>query len=249
VKPLQDQLILVTGAGGGIGGAVVAAIARAGGNLLLVDLDIERLAPLAADMLAQGYRSAALPADVSDRTSVATLAAEVEKRFGPINGLVNCAGVTFGERLGDEDFLDRWTTTFRVNVDGSAFTTHAFSAQLKATRGVVVNIASSCAFQAGNGGTAYTASKGAVRLMTQSFARDLAPYGVRVNAVAPALIATDMTTAQMANDAMMQNFNIRSMMKRPGRPEEVAEPIAFLLSPAASYITGITMPIDGGILA
>ncbi len=85
--------------------------------------------------------------------------------------------------------------------------------------------------------------------MTQSFARDLARYGIRINAVAPALIATAMTAQQMADGPAMANFNARSMMKRPGRPEEVAEPIVFLLSSAASYMTGVTMPVDGGILA
>jgi NAD(P)-dependent dehydrogenase (short-subunit alcohol dehydrogenase family) len=125
----------------------------------------------------------------------------------------------------------------------------AFIGQLKASRGSVVNIASTCAFQAGNGPTGYTATKGAVRLMTQSFARDLAPHGIRVNAVAPALVATEMTVEQRQDAAKMANFNVRSLLKRPAEPQEVAGPIIFLLSPLASYLTGTTIPVDGGILA
>src|SRR5690606_36635974 len=100
--------------------------------------------------------------------------------------------------------------------------TTVFLGQLKRTAGVIVDVASTSGFQAGNGATSYVAAKGAVRLMTQSFARDLAPYGIRVNAVAPALIATEMTAMQMADEEKMRNFHTRSMMKRPGRREEVA---------------------------
>jgi NAD(P)-dependent dehydrogenase (short-subunit alcohol dehydrogenase family) len=249
VISLVGKRIVITGAAGGIGSKTAELVANTGGDVALVDIRSAGLDTLADALRAKGVSVSVHEADVTSIASVGALEYDVRQTGADAFGIVNCAGVSFGERLGDDDFMDKWSKTFRINVDGPAIMTSTFIDQLKRTTGAIVNVASTCAFQAGNGATGYTAAKGAVRLMTQSFARDLAPYGIRVNAVAPALIATEMTTQQMADPEKMMNFNTRSMMKRPGRPEEVAGPIVVLLSALTSYMTGVTVPVDGGILA
>jgi NAD(P)-dependent dehydrogenase (short-subunit alcohol dehydrogenase family) len=136
-----------------------------------------------------------------------------------------------------------------VNVDGNMYLLLTYLEQLKRTRGSVVNLGSTCSFISGNCPTGYAPTKAAVKLLTQTLARDLAKYGIRVNAVAPATVVTSMTTVQLADPEMTRNFEARSKLKRPAQPTEIAAPIIMLLSDEASYMTGTTVPIDGGILA
>ncbi|MBX3569181.1 MAG: SDR family oxidoreductase [Rhizobiaceae bacterium] len=245
---LAGRRVLITGAGRGIGAETARHVAAAGAELVLADLNLQGAEAVAASLRQGGAKISAYRLDVSDLQAVRALAARVAEEQGDICGMVNCAGVSLGERFEDADFLDKWRLSFSVNVDGTMYMIHSFLDHFKRTKGSIVNIASTCAFVSGNCPTGYAPTKAAVKLLTQTLARDLAPYGIRVNAVAPAVVATEMTLAQRADDAMTRNFEARSKLKRPAEAREIAAPIVMLLSGEASYMTGLTMPIDGGIL-
>ena len=245
---LAGRRVLVTGASGGIGSEVSRHAAEAGAELILVDVNRSSLSELADMLRAKGTKVSTYQVDITDLEAVRALAAAVERDCGDIDGLVNCAGVSLGERFEDPDFIDKWRISFAVNVDGNMYLIHSFLEQFKRTKGSIVNLASTCAFVSGNCPTGYAPTKAAVKLLTQTLARDLAKYGIRVNAVAPATVATEMTVAQRADPEMTRNFEARSKLKRPAEPREIAAPIIMLLTDDASYITGLTMPLDGGIL-
>lgn len=247
-RRLAGRRVLITGAGRGIGTEVARHVTAAGAEVILADLNLEAAGLLAAALRRDGCKAAAHGVDVADLAAVERLERAVRETHGDIDGMVNCAGVSLGERFEDPDFLDKWRLSFAVNVDGTMYMIRAFLDHFKRTKGSIVNIASTCAFVSGNCPTGYAPTKAAVKLLTQTLARDLAGYGIRVNAVAPAVVATEMTVAQRADDAMTRNFEARSKLKRPAEPREIAAPIVMLLSGEASYMTGLTMPVDGGIL-
>ena len=246
---LEGQRVLITGGGRGIGRAIAEAASTAGAELIIADLDMGNAEDAAQAIRAGGGRATAYKVDVGDRAAVQQLAATIQDSHGAVSGIVNNAGVDLRERLEGDDFFDKWRTTMRVNLDGPMYVVHAFLEQLKATEGAVVNLASTCSFVAGNGAPAYVASKGAIRLLTQVLARELSKYRIRVNAVAPAIVATAMTEEIRQNADIMARYNTRCPMQRPAQPAEIAAPVVMLLSKAASYMTGLTMPIDGGTLS
>lgn len=249
VGRLAGKRILITGAGGGIGSAVARHAAREGARLILTDLNLDSTEGVVAEARAGGAEACAYRVDITSLDDLRALEGRTRSECGDVDGIVNCAGVSLGERFEDADFLDKWRLSFSVNVDGNMYLMLAYLEQLKRTRGSVVNLASTCSFVAGNCPTGYAPTKAAVKLLTQTLARDLARYGIRINAVAPATVVTAMTTVQLADPEMTRNFEARSKMKRPAQPDEIAAPIIMLLSDEASYMTGVTMPIDGGILA
>jgi NAD(P)-dependent dehydrogenase (short-subunit alcohol dehydrogenase family) len=138
---------------------------------------------------------------------------------------------------------------FDVNVMGGFNILHACLPALRKSRGCVINIASAAAFIAQRNCLGYSGSKGAVKMMTQSMAVDLAKDGIRVNAIAPGVIETPMTAATRDDPARLQAFMARTPLGRMGQPDEIAQPAVFLASDMASYITGVTVPVDGGMLA
>jgi meso-butanediol dehydrogenase/(S,S)-butanediol dehydrogenase/diacetyl reductase len=246
---LTGRRILVTGGAQGIGFAVAELCSAAGAEIIIADLD-EARARDAADRLVQHGRPAHSHAlDVRDLAAVRRFAADCQVRYGDVYGIVNSAGVDLRERLEEEDFFTKWHMTFQVNLDGPMHVIHAFLDQLKRTRGAVVNLGSTCSFVAGNGTPAYIASKGALRLLTQSLGRQLSQYHIRVNAVAPAIVETPLTETMRQDKGVLARYAVRCPMNRFAHPSEIAGPVVMLLSDAASYMTGVTMPIDGGILS
>ena len=136
-----------------------------------------------------------------------------------------------------------------VNVNGTFNVTHAFLPALKATKGTIVNIASIAAYAGQGGSLGYSPSKGAIKMLTQSFAAELAKDGVRVNAFAPGVIETPMTAATRDNPERLEKFVSRIPMGRVGQPEELVGPVVFLSSGLSTYVTGVTLAVDGGFLA
>jgi len=180
---------------------------------------------------------------------VRALADEVAASTDRLDVLVNNAGILLREGIDAPDAHRKIRRVFDVNVMGGFNVLHAFLPALRRTRGCVINIASGAAFIAQAGCIGYSGSKGAVKMLTQSMAVDLAPDGIRVNAIAPGVIETAMTDATRADPQRLQGFLRRTPLGRVGRPEEIAEPALFLASAMASYITGVTLPVDGGVLA
>ena len=183
--------------------------------------------------------------DVSDRAACDALAGKV----GPISILVNNAGIIRRGKLEADTARADWDATMAVNLDGPYNMVTAFLAQLKATKGSVINIGSIQSFVALPNSAAYTTSKGGVRALTKALAIELSPQGVRVNAIAPGMIATPLNAAARQNPDYMANFSQRIPLGRLGDPADIAGPAVFLASDLARYVTGVTLPVDGGFLA
>src|SRR5277367_2815814 len=241
---LDGRIALITGAGSGIGEGIARGMAQAGARIVAVDID-----GAAAERTAKELGGKAYACDVSDRKAVDALAAAVAREVGAISVLVNNAGIIRRGTVFDAKARDDWDATMAVNLDGPYLVTTAFLEPLKATQGAVVNIGSVQSFVALPNSAAYTASKGGVRALTKALAIELSPLGIRVNAIGPGLIATPLNAKARENPDYMKNFQGRIPLGRLGTPEDVAGPAVFLASDMARYVTGVTLPVDGGFLA
>jgi NAD(P)-dependent dehydrogenase (short-subunit alcohol dehydrogenase family) len=245
---LLGRLALVTGAGRGNGAAIARGLAAAGAEVIVTDIDKDAARTIADSIVADGGKARGFALDVTDAESCARLARDVALLVGPIRILVNNAGIFLRGNLVAADGRERWDRTMAVNVQGPFNVTMAFVDQLKLTKGTIVNIASINSYVAAAGAGAYPVSKGALAQFTRGLASELAADGVRVNALAPGLIATAMTEPTRADPKRLEAFLAHVPMKRVGEPEELAGPVVFLCSDAASYITGAILPVDGGYL-
>jgi len=241
---LDGRLALITGAGSGIGEGIARAMAAAGARIIAVDRD-----GAAAERTAAALGGKAYPCDVSDGTAVDALAAAVTRELGAISVLVNNAGIIRRGTVFDPQARDDWDATLAVNLDGPYLVTTAFLEPLKQTKGAVINIGSVQSFVALPNSAAYTASKGGVRALTKALAIELSPLGVRVNAIGPGLIATPLNAKARENPDYMKSFQGRIPLGRIGTPEDIAPVAVFLASDMARYVTGVTLPVDGGFLS
>jgi meso-butanediol dehydrogenase / (S,S)-butanediol dehydrogenase / diacetyl reductase len=246
---LAGRLALVTGAAAGIGRAIALHYARAGARVVLVDLRAEDCAATVQEITAAGGSAWAFALDITDVQACAALAERVGREIGPVDTLVNNAGILIREGIDTPDVHRKIRRVFDVNVMGGFNMLHALLPALRKTRGCVINIASGAAFIAQGGCIGYSGSKGAVKMLTQTMAVDLAPDGIRVNAIAPGVIETPMTEATRGDAKRLEGFLKRTPMGRVGQPDEIAAPAVFLASAMASYINGVTLAVDGGVLA
>ena len=242
---LAGKLALVTGAGRGNGAAIARGLAASGARVVIIDIDAAT-ARATADTIDDAWPYSL---DVTDDGACQKLASHVEAEIGPLDILVNNAGIFLRGNLAAPDGRARWEQTLKVNVQGPFNVTMAFVDQLKRTRGTIVNVASINSFMAPAGSGAYPVSKGALAQFTRALATELAPDGVRVNAIAPGIINTAMTAVTRADSQRLSSFLNRVPMKRVGESEELIGPVVFLCSDAASYVTGAVLPVDGGFLA
>jgi NAD(P)-dependent dehydrogenase (short-subunit alcohol dehydrogenase family) len=249
MKLLENKLALVTGAGGGLGSVIAQGFVNEGARVVLADLDLARAEAVAAAIREQGGQAWAEQLDVTDRAAVQAFAGRLTAERGAIDVLVNNAGISGRARMDDPQAEEVWDRLIQVNLQGLFNVTHAFVPALKQSRGCIVNLSSIVAFVSGISSAGYIASKGAVRSFTQALARDLAPYGVRANAVAPGLMLTEMVAPQLAVPGGTDWYMKRVPMARGGQPEEVVGPIVFLASAMASYVNGVVLPVDGGFLS
>jgi NAD(P)-dependent dehydrogenase (short-subunit alcohol dehydrogenase family) len=240
---LDGRVALVTGGGNGIGRATCHALAQAGAQVAVTDIDQS-----AAEKVADEIGGEAHWLDVADEQQVREVVAAVAGRHGHIDILVNNAGL--GARVPTVDLpTERWRQVLAVNVDGSFFCAReAGRHMLEAGRGAVVNIASIMGLVGGAHypNLAYHTAKGAVVNFTRALACEWAPHGVRVNAVAPTFARTRLTEPLLADETMAARLMQDTPMGRFALPEEVAAAALFLASDAAAMITGVTLPVDGG---
>ncbi|GAB4334622.1 MAG: 3-oxoacyl-[acyl-carrier-protein] reductase [Leptolyngbyaceae cyanobacterium] len=242
---LKDKVAIVTGASRGIGRATALALASEGANVVVNYASSQEAAnQVVAEITAMGSQAIALPADVSQADQVDSLVNAVMEKWGRINVLVNNAGIT-RDTLLLRMKLEEWQAVIDLNLTGVFLCTRAVSKiMLKQRSGRIINI-TSVAGQMGNPGQAnYSAAKAGVIGFTKTVAKELASRGITVNAVAPGFIATDMTSDLNAEEIL--KF---IPLNRYGQPEEVAGMIRFLAAdPAAAYITGQVMNVDGGMV-
>ncbi|TVP43890.1 MAG: SDR family oxidoreductase [Gemmatimonadales bacterium] len=242
----SDKTVIVTGAGAGIGKATATAFSQAGANVVLVDMDEERLEEVRADLPAD--RTLALPVDVSDADAVGDMVEKAVERFGHLDVLFNNAGILKKGSIAETDRED-WRSIMSVNLDGVFYGSKAALPHLKERGGCIVNTASLSGLGADRGMAAYNAAKGAVVNLTRAMAVDHAREGVRVNAVCPTFISTPMTTEMEEDDETREAFLDRIPMGRLGEPEDIARAVLFLASQDAGFITGVNLPVDGGVSA
>ncbi len=239
---LAGRLALVTGAGSGIGEGIARGFAAAGARVIVADVNEAGARRVAGEI---GAAATAERLDVTDRVAVDALAA----RVGPVSILVNNAGIIRRGKMEAANARAEWDATLAVNLDGPFIVTTAFRAQLIATKGTVINIGSVQSFVALPNSAAYSASKGGVRMLTKALAIELSPLGVRVNAIGPGMIATPLNAQARENPDYMKSFAGRIALGRFGEPADIAGAAIFLASDLARYVTGVTLPVDGGFLA
>ena len=240
MKRFVDRGVVVTGAGHGIGRAVAERFASEGARVAVNDLDEAR-----AREVAQTLGGAiAIAADVSVKTQVDAMFDRVEAEFGPADILVNNAGNIHAARHFLEGDDAWWDKLLGVNLKGAFLCSHrAAQTMVRRRSGVILSMSSGGATRAHRGNVAYDASKGGIEAMTRAMALDLAPYGVRVNAVVPGLIRTYELSAEEAEER-----GAVVPMGRLGTPEDLAGPTVFLATDDARYITGACLVVDGGVL-
>lgn len=242
---LRGRRVIISGGSSGIGLEAARMMVSRGADVCLTARREEQLNAATEEI---GPAAWAWPCDVSDPVSVAALTAEVEGRWGALDGLVNNAGVAPMARL-DETSNEEWDETFAINVRGPFILCREIGPLLRAgTSPAVVNISSTLAERAIPGMAAYNASKAALNQLTRSLALEWAPT-VRVNAIMPAVVDTPIHSLRGMSAEQVQAMGDMHPLKRVGRPEDVAEMIAYLLSGAASWMTGAIIPVDGGMLA
>ncbi|MCO6419407.1 glucose 1-dehydrogenase [Siccirubricoccus sp. KC 17139] len=246
---LNGDIALVTGAARGNGAAIARGLAASGARVALADLDLAGCESLAAELTQQGHQAAAFALDVADRAACRATAAAIEAALGPVSILVNSAGILRRAHPAEPQYLEELDQLLTVNATGSANMAIACLDQLRRTKGRVVNIASIAALITNPGTTHYSASKGAVMQLTKGLAAELAKDGIRVNAIAPAVIATAMTAPALADPAVRGRFEARTPMGRVGEAEELVGPVLFLASALSTYVTGAILPVDGGYLS
>ena len=245
MSQLADQVAVVTGAGRGIGRAIALKFAAEGADIVCVSRTPENSEKVAGEVRALGRRAWAHAVNVADSNAVSQAGAKILGETGRVDILVNNAGITRDAlimRMSEED----WDTVLDTNLKGAFLFTRAFArAFLKQRSGRVINVSSIIGLIGNAGQCNYAASKAALIGLTRSLARELASRGVTANVLAPGFIETDMTAG--LNAEVRQELLLRIPLSCLGQPDDIANAALFLASPAARYITGQVLTVDGGM--
>jgi NAD(P)-dependent dehydrogenase (short-subunit alcohol dehydrogenase family) len=252
VMRLDGSIAVVTGGARGIGRATAEALTSAGAKVFIVDLDDAASECAVAELVALGGEAFAMPGDISNESSVDGLFDEVAKRDGGVEILVNNAGIAI-RRSAIELPLADWNKVVAVNMTGAFLCARAAARHMiaRGRGGAIVNVASIMGLSGGGlyPNVSYQTTKGAIVNMTRALAVEWAPHKIRVNAVAPTYVRTQLIAPILSDPEMVERIKAMTPLRRLAEPEEVAAAICFLASPAAAMITGHVLPVDGGFLA
>lgn len=248
-RSISGRVAVITGAASGMGKATAHLFADEGARLAICDVAADAVHAVAHEISSNGGEAKAYVVDLADGAAIGAFVRDARADMGPIDILINNAGVSLGDRIDGPEFEDRWAATLEVNLTAQMRLIRACLDDLKRNGdGRVVNIASTEGLGGSAGISPYTASKHGVIGLTKSLAAELGKHGVTVNAICPGPINTGMTDSIADNDKA--TFARRqTALRRYGDPEEVAQITLSLALPAASYITGAAIPVDGGFLA
>jgi NAD(P)-dependent dehydrogenase (short-subunit alcohol dehydrogenase family) len=244
----KDRVCLVTGASSGIGRACARALAQEGARVVAAGRRQARLDEVVAQARASGTDAVAVTGDIRDEETCRSWVDTTVRRFGGLDGLVNAAGVMGSGGLLETEPAE-WDRMLDTNLRAMFLLTRAAAPELIKRRGAVVNLSSVAGPRPYANLMAYVVSKAGVDAFTRCAALDLAPHGVRVNALNPGVVVTELQTATNAvadYPAFLERSKITHPLGRVGQPEEIASLVLFLLSDEANWITGATVPIDGG---
>lgn len=246
-RSIAHKVALVTGAASGMGRATALLFADEGAHVAVTDLDQAKVDAVVQEITAAGGSAAGWSLDVADSDARQRVVDAVVARWGRLDILVNNAGVVFESPLEDPAFDERWARTLAVNLSAHVGMTRTCLPHLtRCGAGRVVNIASTEALGATKGISAYTSSKTAVIGLTRSLAVELASRGITVNCICPGAVNTGMTS-NIADEHKLEFARRRVALKRYADPEEIAQMTLSLVLPAASYLTGAAIPVDGGL--
>ncbi len=245
---LMNKVAVVTGGGTGIGAAICRSLASDGADIAIWDVNEAAAQQLAAEIQAQGRRAMACAVDVSNKEQVDAAARAVREQLGPVSILVNNAAIS-----PEKDFVaiteEEWDRVFDINMKGTFFCAQALIGDMISARwGRIINISSSSAQSGARRMVHYAASKGGVIAFTKALAQEVAPLGITVNNIPPSTVYT--AGLQSVEDRLPGGIegyvNSTIPVKRVGQPEDIANAVSFLASEASSYITGVTLSVNGG---
>ncbi|MDF2877738.1 MAG: short-chain dehydrogenase/reductase [Clostridia bacterium] len=246
---LENKVIVLTGAAGGIGSVLAKGLAGAGGDMVLCDVAMDPLHQVEKEIVDNGDRAKSFELDIMNIESIKTFVDTVIAEYGKIDVLINCAGINKRE-----GFLDVEESTYDklmgINLKGVFFLSQEVAKHMiKVKRGNIINMSSHNAVGMLGGCSVYGATKSALTALTRSMAVEWAQYGIRANAIAPGHIITPLTTVTWEHPERSQYLKERIAMERPGTPEEVLGLTVMLASDSSSYMSGMMYHIDGGCLA
>jgi len=245
---LEGKVALIAGAGSGIGQGCALMFAREGADIAVNDIDLAAAEKTVAAVEKLGRRAIALKADVAEADEVEAMVERTIDELGGVHILVNSAGVSLGGSIIEQKIED-WDRLVNILLRGTYLCSRFAGGWMVANRtGKIVNIASIQAMLGGSNMNAYIASKAAVVALTRAMAAEWAQYGINVNCIAPGLIDTPMTQHSVAKFMTPERLKAHIPMNRMGTPEDIANAALFLVSEDSSFITGVTLPVDGGTL-
>jgi NAD(P)-dependent dehydrogenase (short-subunit alcohol dehydrogenase family) len=244
---VNGEIALVTGASRGLGAGITRALARAGADVAITARDERSLEETAGSIEAHGHRVLALPLELTKLESIQAAVEHVEGELGPISILVNNAGINI-PRAAVDLTAHEWDSVLDTNLRGLFFCSQAVArCMIPRRRGKIINISSAAGLVASPERAHYGASKAGVNMLTRNLAYEWAKYNITVNAVAPTFVETELAAVTLNRAEMREYFLARVPLGRFGTVADVAAAVVYLASPAADFVTGVVLPVDGGL--